>query len=88
MSRDTGNDLKAHIEEIDKLVHEPARLLLMAHLYVVEEADFVFMMDRTGLTAGNRPQTSYQLTREGRRAFDAYRDNIEEILQMLPERER
>jgi DNA-binding MarR family transcriptional regulator len=107
MSRASGKDLRAHIERIDKLVHEPARLLLMAHLYVVEEADFVFVMDQTGLTAGNvsshmkklieaeyvdvekafvgnRPQTTYQLTRAGRKAFDAYRGNIREILEMLP----
>jgi len=107
MSGGSGNDLRDHVEEIDKLVHEPARLLLMAHLYVVAEADFVFIMDQTGLTAGNvsshmkklikaeyvdmekafvgnRPQTTYQLTRRGKKAFDAYRGNIGEILKMLP----
>jgi DNA-binding MarR family transcriptional regulator len=39
--------------EIDKLIHEPARLLLMAHLYVVEKADFTYLMRQTGLTWGN-----------------------------------
>lgn len=38
---------------IDKLVHEPARLLLLACLYVVDAADFVFLLGQTGLTAGN-----------------------------------
>ena len=38
---------------IDRLVHEPARLLIMAHLRVVESADFNFLMKRTGLTWGN-----------------------------------
>lgn len=107
MSRESESNLRENIDRIDKLVHEPARLLLMAHLYVVESADFVFIMDQTGLTAGNvsshmkklieagyvdmekafvgnRPQTTYELTREGRKAFDAYRDNIRQILQMLP----
>jgi DNA-binding PadR family transcriptional regulator len=37
---------------------------------------------------GNRPQTTYSLSTGGRKAFDAYRENIEEILQMLPERKR
>ena len=37
----------------DRLIHEPARLVLMANLYVVDEADFVFLTRRTGLTAGN-----------------------------------
>lgn len=37
----------------DRLIHEPARLVLMTNLYVVEEADFVYLAGRTGLTAGN-----------------------------------
>ena len=39
--------------EIDKLIHEPARLMIMANLYVVESADFTFLMNQTGLTWGN-----------------------------------
>lgn len=39
--------------EIDKLIHEPARLKIMAQLYVVENADFLFLMRQTGLTQGN-----------------------------------
>lgn len=39
--------------EIDKLIHEPARLKIMAQLYVVEEADFIFLMRQTDLTWGN-----------------------------------
>ena len=38
---------------IDKVIHEPARLLIMAHLAVVESADFLFIMNETGLTFGN-----------------------------------
>ena len=38
---------------IDRLIHEPARLVLVAHLAAVEEADFVYLSDRTGFTAGN-----------------------------------
>ena len=38
---------------IDKLIHEPARYLIMAHLYVVESADFLFLKNQTGLTDGN-----------------------------------
>jgi len=40
-------------QEIDKLIHEPARLLIMAHLYVVESADFTYLMRQTNLTWGN-----------------------------------
>ena len=38
---------------IDRLIHQPARFNIMAHLYVVESADFLFLMRQTGLTKGN-----------------------------------
>ncbi len=38
---------------IDKVIHEPARLSMLACLYVVESADFVFLQRQTGLTGGN-----------------------------------
>ena len=41
------------IKQIDKTIHEPARLIIMAHLFVVERADFLFLMRHTGLTFGN-----------------------------------
>jgi DNA-binding MarR family transcriptional regulator len=39
--------------EIDQIVHAPARLLVLSYLYVVESADYVFLMRMTGLTWGN-----------------------------------
>ena len=41
------------ITELDRVVHEPARLAILALLYVVESADFLFVMRQTGLTRGN-----------------------------------
>jgi DNA-binding HxlR family transcriptional regulator len=41
------------LNEIDTVVHEPARLNIMAQLYVVESAEFLFLMRQTGLTFGN-----------------------------------
>lgn len=41
------------VRDIDKMIHEPARLLIVAHLYVVESADFLFLMRQTGMTFGN-----------------------------------
>jgi DNA-binding MarR family transcriptional regulator len=38
---------------IDRVVHEPARLVIMTNLYVVESADYTYLMNRTGLTWGN-----------------------------------
>ncbi len=37
----------------DRLVHEPGRLSILVVLNAVDEADFVFLMEQTGLTKGN-----------------------------------
>lgn len=39
--------------QLDRVVHEPARLKILAYLSVVRSADFVFLLSRTGLTYGN-----------------------------------
>ena len=39
--------------EFDRLIHEPARLMILATLAVVESADFLFVMRQTELTFGN-----------------------------------
>ena len=39
--------------EIDRLIHEPARLSILTVLANVDEADFVFLLGITGLTRGN-----------------------------------
>ncbi|MCB0119548.1 MAG: transcriptional regulator, partial [Anaerolineales bacterium] len=43
----------APLSDIDRLVHEPARFQVMALLYVVDGADFIFIMQQLGLTWGN-----------------------------------
>lgn len=40
-------------DSLDRVIHEPARLKLMTLLFVVDEADFTYLSDQTGLTAGN-----------------------------------
>ncbi len=41
------------LPEIDRLIHEPSRYNIMALLFVVERADFLFVKNQTGLTPGN-----------------------------------
>lgn len=41
------------LADLDRLVHEPARLMIMAVLYVVEAGDATFLMSQSGLTWGN-----------------------------------
>jgi len=39
--------------KINKVIHEPARLNIMKNLYVVESADFIYLLQQTELTDGN-----------------------------------
>ena len=41
------------ISELDRVIHEPARLLLMALLSPVDSADFLFLLKESRLTKGN-----------------------------------
>ncbi len=100
-------DLQA-FAEIDKVIHEPTRLMLMAYLSVVVSADFLFLMRETGLTRGNlsshmskleeagyvkvkkefvdkKPRTLFYFTDEGRAAFRLYREQMQQVLNSLPD---
>jgi DNA-binding MarR family transcriptional regulator len=41
------------LADINQVIHAPARLMVLTYLYVVESADYVFLMRLTGLTWGN-----------------------------------
>jgi len=72
--------------EIDKLIHEPARLKIMAQLYVVEEADFIFLMRQTGLTWGNL--SSHMSKLEGAKYIEVRKEFLDKkphtILKLTP----
>jgi len=38
---------------LDRTVHEPARLAILVLLSIVERADFLYILDETGLSKGN-----------------------------------
>jgi DNA-binding MarR family transcriptional regulator len=50
---DKNKDELHPLADIDRIIHAPARLMMLTYLYVVEHADFVFLMRMTGLTWGN-----------------------------------
>ena len=80
MSKDKNN-IRDEIytpDSIDKLIHEPARLSIMTRLYVVESADFLFMMSQTGLTFGNLSAHMSKLEEAG------YIDIIKEFVGKKP----
>ena len=39
--------------EIDRLIHEPSRMMIMTILYAAGQADFLYLQHQTGLTRGN-----------------------------------
>jgi DNA-binding MarR family transcriptional regulator len=38
---------------VDRIIHEPARLAIVAILYAVESTDFAYLRHQTALTKGN-----------------------------------
>jgi len=47
------NEDARSITDLDRLIHEPARLAIMSILFAAEEADFLFLLREAGLTKGN-----------------------------------
>jgi len=45
-------DLQA-LATLDRVIHEPARLMVMTVLYATKEADFLYLQRECGLTQGN-----------------------------------
>jgi DNA-binding MarR family transcriptional regulator len=81
------NQNLASLAEIDRNIHEPARLMVMSWLSVVESADFVFLMNQTGLTWGNLSAHLSKLEEAGyisvEKSFKGKRPNT--MLQLTPQ---
>jgi DNA-binding transcriptional ArsR family regulator len=41
------------VSQVDRLIHEPARLMIITILSAVGSADFLYLQRKTGLTKGN-----------------------------------
>ncbi|MGE5325146.1 MAG: transcriptional regulator [Actinomycetota bacterium] len=46
-------DLQKQIDDLDRIIHEPARLAILTVLSACEQADFTYLLRVTGLTNGN-----------------------------------
>ncbi len=54
MTAKKSSSIEIHpLADIDQIIHAPARLMILTYLYVVENADFIFLMRMTKLTWGN-----------------------------------
>ena len=72
ISTETGMD------DLDRVIHEPARLNIMLYLYVVEKADFTFLVHKTGLTKGNLSVHLQKLEQNG------YVEIMKEFVNRMP----
>lgn len=52
-TNEPGNEDLQPIADLDRSIHAPARLMILALLAVVDSADFTFLLTQTGLTRGN-----------------------------------
>jgi len=46
------NEQTRHLAEIDRIIHEPGRLMIVALLFAVEEADFLYLQHETQMNKG------------------------------------
>jgi DNA-binding transcriptional ArsR family regulator len=58
------DDLR-RLAALDKVIHEPGRLAIVSYLDAVAEADFLFLMDETGMTRGNLSSHMSKLEKAG-----------------------
>jgi DNA-binding transcriptional ArsR family regulator len=68
------------------MLHEPARLRLLANLAVVRRADFTWLLTQTGLTRGNLSVQMSRLSEAGLVTVEKmFRDNRPRTLYELTE---
>jgi DNA-binding transcriptional ArsR family regulator len=54
MSDELGGSAKRQgLAAVDRVIHEPARLLIAAILYALDAADFLYLLRESGLSKGN-----------------------------------
>lgn len=72
------NDIMAAASGIDRVIHEPARLSILAVLRAFETADFVFLLKQTELSRGNLSSHLSKLESAG------YVDIAKEFVEKVP----
>lgn len=68
----------ANLKNIDRVIHEPARLMIMTQLYVVESADFLFLQNQLQMTPGNLSAHLTKLEKVG------YVEIVKEFIERKP----
>jgi DNA-binding MarR family transcriptional regulator len=73
MSNDPSN-----LKKLNRIIHEPTRLMIITQLYVVESADFLFLQNQLKMTPGNLSSHLSKLEEAG------YVEIVKEFLDKKP----
>ena len=68
----------SNLKNIDRVIHEPTRLMIMTQLYVVESADFIFLQNQLQMTPGNLSAHLSKLEKAG------YVEIVKEFIERKP----
>ena len=68
----------SNLKNIDRLIHEQTRLMIMTQLYVVESADFLFLQHQLKMTPGNLSSHLSKLEEAG------YVEIVKEFIERKP----
>jgi DNA-binding MarR family transcriptional regulator len=68
----------SNLKNIDRLIHEPTRLMITTQLYVVESADFLFLQHQLQMTPGNLSSHLSKLEEAG------YVEIVKEFIERKP----
>lgn len=67
--------------ELDRVIHEPGRLMIAALLYAVDRADFLYLLHETGMNKGTLSSHLSRLEDEGYVAVTkTYRGKVPQTL--------
>jgi DNA-binding HxlR family transcriptional regulator len=72
------------IADLDRVIHEPGRLMIVALLFAVEKADFLYLLHETGMNKGTLSSHLSRLEEAGYVAVvKTYRGKVPQTLLSL-----
>ena len=68
----------SNLKKLNRIIHEPTRLMITTQLYVVESADFLFLQNQLKMTPGNLSSHLSKLEEAG------YVEIVKEFIERKP----
>jgi DNA-binding MarR family transcriptional regulator len=74
------------IADLDRIIHEPGRLMIVTLLYAVDRADFLYLLHETGMNKGTLSSHISRLEKEDYiEVVKTYREKVPQTLLLLKE---